>query len=139
MDRSMSRHRLFNPAGMAPARGFSYGAVESPGRTLRIAGMTGHRSDETIDEDIVGQFAQACRSVALVITEAGGTATDLVSMIIYTPVIDEYRRNLGPIGVAYRDVFDRHFPPMALIGVSELFDPKALVELVCVAVVPDVD
>lgn len=135
----MSRHHLFNPDDMPPAKGFSYGAVGSPGRPLHIAGITGHRPDETIDDDIVGQFAQACRSVARIITEAGGEAGDLVSMTIFTPAIDEYRENLRPIGVAYRDVFGRHFPPMALIGVAELFDPRALVELVCVAIVPAED
>jgi enamine deaminase RidA (YjgF/YER057c/UK114 family) len=43
---------------------------------------------------------------------------------------------LSPIGEAYRNVFGKHYPPMALIGVAELFDPKAKVELVGVAVVP---
>ena len=70
------------------------------------------------------------------IDEVGGTPSDLVSMTIYTSAIDEYRDNLKDIGVAYRAVFGKHFPPMALIGISELFDPAARVELVCVAVVP---
>jgi len=58
-------------------------------------------------------------------------------MTIYTSAMEDYRKNLRAIGVSYRNVFGKHFPPMALIGVSELFDSKALVELVCVAVVPD--
>ncbi len=41
--------------------------------------------------------------------------------------------NLGPIGEAYRAVFGRHYPAMALFGVTELFDPEARVELVAVA------
>jgi enamine deaminase RidA (YjgF/YER057c/UK114 family) len=132
----MSRHRFFNPEGMAPATGFSYGAVPDEGNTLYIAGQTGHYPDLTIDEGIVEQFGQACRSVAGVIEEAGGEPTDLVSMVIYTSDIADYRENLGPIGAAYREVFGKHFPPIALIGVAELFDSKAVVELVCVAVVP---
>ena len=56
-------------------------------------------------------------------------------MTIYTTVVEEYRANLGQIGEAYREVFGKHFPAMALIGVSELVDPKSVVELVCVAVV----
>lgn len=135
----MSRHTLFNPEGMAPARGFSYGAIAGRGRLLHMAGITGHREDESIDDGIVDQFAASCRSVARIIDEAGGEPTDLVSMIIYTSAMGEYRKNLAEIGVAYRKVFDRHFPPMALLGVSELFDPDALVELVCVAVVPEID
>ncbi len=133
----MSRHELFDPDGLPPARGFSYGALPAVGRLLHIAGLTGHRADGSIDESIVHQFAEACRSVARVIDEAGGTPTDLISMTIYTTAIEDYRENLSGIGVAYREVFGRHFPPMALIGVAELFDPRAVVELVCEAVVPD--
>lgn len=133
----MSRHRLFNPEGLAPAVGFSYGAIAGDGRLLHLAGITGHHADGSIDADVVEQFAVACRSVSTVIAAAGGEPTDLVSMMIYTPDIAGYRASLEPLGHVYRGVFGRHYPPMALIGVSELFDPSALVELVCVAVVPD--
>ena len=132
----MSRHHLFDPEGLAPARGFSYGALPAEGRVLHLAGITGHQEDGTIEEGIVEQFATACRSVARVVSAAGGQPSDLVSVTIYTSEIGAYRQSLGPIGNAYRAVFGKHYPPMALIGVDELMDPKALVELVCVAVVP---
>lgn len=132
----MTRHNLFNPEEMAPASGFSYGAIPAEGNTLYLAGITGHRPDMSISDDMVGQFAAACRSVARVIEDAGGQPGDLVSMIIYTTAIDHYRSRLEALGTAYREVFGRHYPPMALLGVSELFDPKAVVELVCVAVIP---
>lgn len=131
----MSNHRFLNPEGLPAARGFSHGALPTAGNTLYIAGQTGHHQDLTLDPGLVDQFARACRSVAAVITAAGGEPTDLVSMTIYTTDIQGYRESLEPIGVAYRDVFGKHYPPMALIGVSELFDPDALVELVCVAVI----
>jgi enamine deaminase RidA (YjgF/YER057c/UK114 family) len=137
MEGTLSRHRLFNPDGMPPAVGFSYGAVAGEGRLLHIAGMTGHRADGTIDEELVEQFAAACASVARVVEEAGAEATDVISMTIYTTDIDGYRNQLGELGVAYRAVFGKHYPTMALLGIGELFDPAAKVELVCVAVVPD--
>lgn len=133
----MSRHELFNPEGMAPATGFSYGAIPAPGRMVHIAGITGHGEDGSIDPDLVAQFASACRGVAAVIERAGGAPGDLVSMTIYTSAIESYRERLGDIGEEYRAVFGHHYPPMALFGVSELFDPAAVVELVCLAVVPD--
>jgi len=133
----MSRHHLFDPEGMPPAVGFSYGAVAARGRLLHVAGLTGHEADGSITDDLVEQFAKACEAVARVISEAGGDPSDLVSMTIYTTDIEGYRSRLGPIGGAYRAVFGRHYPPMALLGINELFDPKAMVELVCVAVVPD--
>lgn len=132
----MTRHHLLDPEGLPPPRGFSYGSIPANGRELHIAGMTGHHADQTIDPSIVEQFANACRAVARVVAEAGGEPADVVSMTIYTTDMSAYRDNLGPIGEAYRSVFGRHYPPMALIGVEELMDPSALVELVCLAVVP---
>lgn len=133
----MSRHHLFDPDGMASAVGFSYGAVTAPGRHLYIAGITAQAEDGSISGDIVDQFGTACAAVAKVVVGAGGTPSDLVSMTIYTTDIEEYLQSLEPLGERYRSVFGRHFPPMALIEVSRLFDPAALVELVCVAVVGD--
>jgi enamine deaminase RidA (YjgF/YER057c/UK114 family) len=102
---------------------------------LHIAGQTGHHRDGSIDAGIVEQFAVACSAVAEVISEAGGEPGDLVSLTIYTTDVAGYRDHLGPIGEAYREVFGKHYPPMALIGVAELFDPEAKVELVGVAVI----
>lgn len=132
----MSRHHLFDPEGLPPASGFSYGALAADGRLLHVAGMTGHHPDGSIDDDLVEQFRRACASVERVVRQAGGEPADVVSMTIYTTDIQGYRDRLREIGVAYRGVFGKHFPPMALFGVSELFDPAARVELVCVAVVP---
>jgi enamine deaminase RidA (YjgF/YER057c/UK114 family) len=133
----MSRHHLFDLEGLPPAVGFSYGAIAATGRTLYLAGLTGHKADGSIDQRLVDQFGAACESVARVIEETGGEPTDLVSMTIYTTDMAGYRESLTALGERYRAVFGRHYPPMALLGVGELFDPDALVELVCVAVVPD--
>jgi enamine deaminase RidA (YjgF/YER057c/UK114 family) len=133
----MTRHRFLDPEGLPPPVGFSYGALAADGRTLHIAGLTGHASDGSIDDDLVEQFATACGSVARVIEAAGGQPSDIVSMTIFTTDIEAYRAQLGPIGERYRRVFGRHYPPMALFGIEELFDPRARVELVCVAVVPE--
>lgn len=132
----MSRHELFNPEGMPPATGFSYGALSAGGRTLHIAGLTGHGADGSIAPELVEQFGVACVSVAKVIGEAGGEPTDLVSMTIYTTDIAAYRSHPKELGAAYRAVFGKHYPPMALLGIDELFDPRARVELVCVAIIP---
>ncbi len=131
----MSGTHLFNPEGLPPAIGFSYGALSGSGRLLQIAGMIGQNPDMTIPDDLVDQLAVALRGVARVIADAGGEPSDLTSMIIYTTRVAEYRERLGQIGAVYREVFGKHFPPMALIGISELFEPEAKVELVCTAVI----
>ncbi|MEX1037317.1 MAG: RidA family protein [Acidimicrobiia bacterium] len=125
-----------NPSQLAPPSGFSHGVISGPGRLLHIAGETGHHQDMSLDEGFVAQFNRACGNVAAVVEEAGGAPTDLVSLTIYTTDVGAYRDNLGEVGKAYRSVFGRHYPAMALIGVSELVDPEAVVEIVGVAVIP---
>src|SRR5690606_31896448 len=112
-------------------------AVAAGGRTLHISGITAEQPDGSFPGGIAAQFAEACRGVARVISEAGGDPTDLVAMTIYTTDVTGYKAELGAVGAAYREVFGRHFPPIALVGVAELFESAALVEVVCVAVVPD--
>lgn len=131
----VTRHRLVNPAALPRPRGFSYGAVPAAGRTLFLAGMTG--VGESMIERIDSQYEAACRSMVAVLSQEGGEPTDLVSLIVYTTDMAQYRASLGPIGEAHRRVLGDHYPPMALIGVTELFEPGALVELVGTAVVPD--
>ncbi len=133
----MSRHLPVNPEGMPPARGFSHGVLSMGGRILHIAGETGHGPDLGIDEDFVAQFGRACRNVAQVVEAAGGEVTDVVSLTIFVTDISEYRNRLSEVGPAYRSVFGRHFPAMSLIGISELVDQRARVEIQGVAVIPD--
>ncbi|HJR93389.1 MAG TPA: RidA family protein [Acidimicrobiia bacterium] len=127
--------RLVNPDDLPEPRGFSH-AVESDGdRTLWIAGQTGELADGTLPEGLVDQFRQALANVEACLDEAGFPTDSVVRMVIYTTDLGAYRRSLAPLGEAYRQVFGRHYPAMALIGVTELFDPAAKVELLCTAVV----
>jgi enamine deaminase RidA (YjgF/YER057c/UK114 family) len=56
--------------------------------------------------------------------------------VIYSTDVGAYRAQLRELGTAWRGRFGKHYPAMALIGTTELFDPEAQVELVGVAVVP---
>lgn len=124
-----------NPTGLSPARGFSHGILTEGGKILHIAGETGHQQDMSLDTGFVPQFAAACRNVAAVIGEAGGSPSDLVSLTVFVTSVSDYRDNLEAVGAAYRDVFGKHFPAMALVGVSELVDPDAVVEMMGTAVI----
>jgi enamine deaminase RidA (YjgF/YER057c/UK114 family) len=136
MEREMSGLPV-NPSQLAAPSGFSHGVLSGPGRLLHIAGETGHHQDMSLDVGFVAQFARACRNVAAVVEAAGGVPNDVVSMTIYATDMAAYRDNLGEVGEAYRSVFGKHYPAMALIGVSELVDPDALVEITGVAVIED--
>lgn len=127
-------NRIVNPEGLPEPVGFSH-AVETDGsRVLYVAGQTGRRADGTIDDDLVGQFRQALAAVAACMRETGFPPESLARLSIYTTDVAGYRASLGPLGAAYREVFGRHFPAIALFGVAELFEADASVELVATAV-----
>ena len=136
----MAAHQFLNPEGMAPPAGFSHVALAAPGRLVFLAGQTAHQADGSLSgTTLTEQFAAAAANVASALSAAGATPADVVSLQIFTTDVDGYRAESRPIGAAYREVFGPHYPPMALFGVTRLFDPDALVELVATAVIPDPD
>jgi len=132
-----SPHALINPPTLAPAVGFTHVVVPAAGRTVWLGGQTGIDADGRIaSASLLQQFDQAAVNVVTALAAAGAVAEHLVFMLICTPDMAAYRSALPELGAVYRRHFGRHYPATALIGVTELFDPAALVELVCVAVVP---
>jgi enamine deaminase RidA (YjgF/YER057c/UK114 family) len=134
----VSAHQFLNPDGMMPPVGFSHVAVAAPGRLVFLAGQTAHQADGRLGGSTMAeQFAAAAANVASALAAAGATPADVVSMQIFTPDVDAYQAQSKAIGAAYRQVFGPHYPPMALFGVTRLYDPAALVELVVTAVIPE--
>lgn len=134
----MSVHRFINPDDMMPPVGFSHVAVAAPGRLVFLAGQTAHQVDGSVKGSTMAeQFGAACENVARALAAAGATPADVVSMQIFTPDVEAYRQQSRAIGAAYREVFGPHYPPMALFGVTRLYDTAALVEVVVTAIIPD--
>lgn len=123
---------LLNPDDLPRAVGFSHVALPGKGEPIIIAGQTGHHPDGSLDEGMVAQFAAACRNVEKALAAASARPQHVASLQILVTDVGAYRAALPELGEAYRSVFGRHFPAMTLIGVSELFDPKAVVELVAI-------
>jgi enamine deaminase RidA (YjgF/YER057c/UK114 family) len=137
VDRAVS-HELLNPEGLAEPVGFAHVVIPKEGRTVYLGGQTGHRAEGTLaGEDLVTQFDQACANVVTAIRAAGGEPEHLVQLLVFATDVPEYRSLLKDLGVAYRRHFGKHYPAVALLGTTELFDPQAKVELVGVAVVPE--
>jgi enamine deaminase RidA (YjgF/YER057c/UK114 family) len=123
----MSRHRIVNPPELGPPSGFSH-AVVADGATVHLAGQIG--AGETLAE----QFGNAARNLLTALRAAGGEPEDLVSLQVFVTDVAAYRDSLPALGRVWREHFGRHYPAMGLFGVSELFEPWALVELMGVAV-----
>jgi enamine deaminase RidA (YjgF/YER057c/UK114 family) len=125
----------FNPSELGPAVGFAH--ASRGGGFVFLGGQvgsdaSGHIVDPT---DIARQFARAINNVGTALQGAGSGPGHAIKLTYYVTDVAAYRRNLKAIGAAYREVFGKHFPATSLFGVQELFDPDALVEIECVALV----
>jgi enamine deaminase RidA (YjgF/YER057c/UK114 family) len=137
VDGSLTPHRIVPvPELMEPA-GYSHAIVAMPGRTVHLAGQTAHGDDgEVQGTTLVEQFDAAAWNVVTALRAAGAAPGHLVSMVMYVTDIAEYRTSLRDLLPVWRKHFGRYYPAAALIGVSELVDPAAKIELVCTAVIP---
>jgi enamine deaminase RidA (YjgF/YER057c/UK114 family) len=103
-----------------------------------LGGQTGHRADGSLaGEGLVEQLDQALANVVEALRAAGGSPGHLVSVQIFVTSAGSYRSSLREVGAAWRRHLGRHFPAVSMFEIAALFDPAAVVELVCVAVVPE--
>ena len=126
-----------NPEGLAAPRGFSHAAVGS-GRLVFLAGQTAlDGSGRIVGDTVVEQFERALGNLLLALAAAGGAPGDLASLTIYIVDMDDYRANARAIGEVWRRLVGDGYPAMAAIGVTRLWDARALVEVQGYAVLPD--
>ncbi len=129
-----------NPPTLERPRGYSHGMEIKSGRLLLIAGQVARDRDGHMTDpgDLVAQFRKVCENIRDVVTSAGGSMTDVVKLNIYVVDTEQYKRSQGPIGGVYREFFGRHFPPMTLVGVRELYvsSEGGLIEIEGMAVLP---
>jgi enamine deaminase RidA (YjgF/YER057c/UK114 family) len=131
-------HQLLNPAGLAEPVGFSHAVVAAGGQTVYLAGQTALSPDGRIEgRTIAQQFDRAASNLLAALAAAGGRPQDVVSLQVFVTDVEEYKAELAELGRVYRSHFGRHYPAMALLGVSRLWDAEAKVEIMGVAVVPE--
>jgi enamine deaminase RidA (YjgF/YER057c/UK114 family) len=124
----VERPLIVNPPELPEPVGFAHAVVA--GGAVYLGGQTGE------GETLVEQFDSAAGRVVTALRAAGGEPGDLVSMVVYTTDVDEYRASARELGEVWRRHFGKRYPAMALIGVAALMEPDAKVELMGVAVVP---
>ena len=122
------------PPGWPEPKGYTNG-IAAEGAQVHVAGMIGWDEEGQFGEDFVAQLRQALSNTVAVLREAGAGPENVVRMTWYVTDLDAYRDNLKEIGAAYRDVMGRHYPVMAVVGVTGLVEPAAQVEIESTAVV----
>lgn len=104
------------------------------GNTLRLSGHTGEDVNGVFAVDVEDQIRGAFRNTASTLAEAGVGWPNVVE-------IHSYHLGLGSQGAALlriaAEFLEAPYPAWTAVGVVELFSPKALVEIRCIAVVED--
>ena len=125
-----------NPTSLGSPRGYSNGIlVDTPGRLLFVAGQIAWDQDHNlVSHDFVDQFDRALANVIEVVAAAGGSANQIVRLVIYVTDINEYRTRTREVGERYRVHMEKHFPAMVLVEVKSLLEEGALVEIEAIAI-----
>lgn len=126
---------VLQPPGWKRPRGYVNG-MAGEGRAVFVAGQIGWDAGERFAEGFVPQVAQALRNVVAVLDEAGATPADIARMTWYVTDMAAFRAAAAALGTVWREVMGRHYPAMAVVGVTALVEPGALVEIEATAVVP---
>lgn len=114
------------PKGYADAR-------VGRGTVLHVAGQVGWKNGVFEAKDLVGQFAQCLDNILAVLKAAHAHVEDLAAMTIYVTDMPAYRAARKQLGPVWRARLGSYFPAMALVGVTALVEPEAVIEIQCIA------
>ena len=129
--------RALEPLGWLPPRGYANGVVAS-GQVVALAGQIGwNPATATFEtDDFVLQVRQALANVTTLLREAGAEPRHLVRLTWFITDRAAYLAAQREIGVAYREIMGKTYPPMSVVVVSALIEERALVEIEATAVLP---
>ncbi|MEO5579951.1 MAG: RidA family protein [Gemmatimonadaceae bacterium] len=127
-----------NPAGWAPPRGYSNG-VSVHGRLVVLAGQIGWDPIHCAfaSDDFADQTRQTLTNIVKLLNEAGASPAHLVRLTWYITSRDDYVASRARIGLAWKEIIGKHYPPMSVVVVSGLLEERARVEIEATAVIPD--
>jgi enamine deaminase RidA (YjgF/YER057c/UK114 family) len=129
--------RTLLPPGWPRPKGYANG-VSATGRIVVTAGIVGWNAEERFEaEDLAGQFRQVLSNMVAILAEDNAGPEHIVRMTCYVTDIAAYRSSLAEIGAAWRELVGRHYPAMAVVGVSALVEPGAKIEIEAMAVVAE--
>ncbi len=132
-DTNGTGQRVLQPASWTRPRGYANGIVAT-GDAIFLAGQIGWDAAGRLAEGLANQVGQALTNIVTLLAEAGAEPQHLVRLTWFVTDLRAYRDNQLTIGSAYRRVIGKHFPAMSVIGVSQLVEPAALVEIEATAV-----
>jgi enamine deaminase RidA (YjgF/YER057c/UK114 family) len=99
---------------------------------LYVTGHTGTLHDGTFPESAEKQLRQTFRNIALTLAEGGATFRDVVELRSLHVDFGSHSEVVLEVAAEF---LDDPYPAWTASGVTELFEPEALIEISCTAVV----
>ena len=130
---SKPRRHVVVPAAWAPF----YEATGIPaavliGDTLRLTGHTGDMADGSFSVDPEEQTRQTFLNIADTLSEVGASWSDVVEITSYRV---DLRAQADTLLTVASEFLERPYPAWTDLGVTELYEAEALVEIRCVAII----
>ena len=129
---------IINPDSLGRPSGWNHGLLASAGgRVLFVAGQTAaDASGQVSGIGLAEQWDRALGKVLDVVRAAGGTPEHIGRLTVYVTDRTAYLASRKQLGEIHRRHLGRHYPAMALVEVTGLVHPDALVEIEATAVIP---
>jgi 2-iminobutanoate/2-iminopropanoate deaminase len=124
-----------NPKNLANVRSTIYHhyiRIDNPQSLIFLSGQLSRDAEGKLvgPGDMAEQTRQAIRNMDLIMREAGGTLEDIVSIVVYTTDIRQFKE----IVAARMEFFKDKLPTSTIVEVNHLADPGLLIEFQATAV-----
>lgn len=108
-----------------------YIRVDNPGSLIFLSGQLSRDALGNLvgPGDMAEQTRQAIRNMATVLEAAGGSLSDIVSIVVYTTDIRQFKE----IVAARTEFFRDRLPTSTIVEVNHLADPGLLIEFQAIA------
>jgi 2-iminobutanoate/2-iminopropanoate deaminase len=108
-----------------------YIRVDKPSSLIFLSGQLSRDSEGKLvgAGDMAEQTRQCIRNMRTVLEEAGGTLDDIVSIVVYTTDVRQFKE----IVAARMEFFKDKLPTSTIVEVNHLADPGLLIEFQAIA------
>lgn len=127
--------KVLQPPDWPRPKGYANG-MAGEGRIVAVSGQIGWDAAGVFADGLVAQARQALLNVLAVLHEAGAGPETVARMTWYVTDMVAYRSAGPALGPVWRATMGRHYPAMAVVGVTALVEPAACVEIDALAIMP---
>jgi 2-iminobutanoate/2-iminopropanoate deaminase len=130
----MTRITRGNPPGLKNVRTnvyHHYIRIDEPKSLIFLSGQLSRDANGNLvgPGDMAEQTRQAIRNMRTVLESAGGKLTDIVSIVVYTTDIRQFKE----IVASRMEFFKDQLPTSTIVEVNHLADPGLLIEFQAIA------